>query len=321
MEHTENNIWNKIDAVCVINLDHRTDRWEVLKEELSFLPEGKLHRISACWGKKLPTYGKGVLFRGCTEEEMLQWAGRAGCVLSHRKALAAAKQNNWDTVLILEDDAMLLDRLCGNVGNMILDTVEAQPEWDIIYPGFAPYDDKGVFWNKCQTEEGKEVSVFRMLGPLNTHCMLISASGRDKLLQVLPEEKKIWSWLAFHLSYDSWIANDFGKRADVCIAGLYPIVCVQRESASDIELTTRSSDAGRLGTQPFPITPISNSDFMARYHSLSFLRKKLLKLSVHRALGLLYYLIGFRRFRVSIAGAGYWGALKAAISVLRDRKK
>lgn len=321
MEHADNNLWNKIDAVCVINLDHRTDRWETLKSELSFLPEEKLHRVSACWGKKLPTCGKGLLFRGCTQQETLFWAGRAGCTLSHAKCLKMAREYGWKNVMILEDDASFLDVLNGAVGDMLARVMDRNPEWGMIFPGMAPYDDKGVKLDETLTEQGEVVKCYRILGPLNAHCYIVSAATVQKMLRCLPEEKDVWSWLAFHLSYDSWIANDFGKKRDVFIAGLYPIVCVQRESASDIELVVRSSDVGRLGTAAFPIDEVSERNFLDRYHSLRFIGKKLMKLAVHRSLGVLYYIIGFRRFQVSIAGAGYWGALKAAIHVLRNRKK
>lgn len=321
MNTSAKTFWEYIDAVCVINLDHRTDRWKKLQNELSFLPKEKLHRISACWGKKLPTCGKGALFRGCTDEEKLFWAGRAGCVLSHRSCLKLAVEQQWKNVMILEDDACFLDDLNKTVGSMLSSIMENMPRLHMLFPGLAPYDDKGVQLSETKTDSGETVKCFRILGPLNAHCYVVSGETAACMLRQLPNENTIWSWLAFHLSYDSWIANDFGKREEIYIVGLYPIVCVQRESASDIELTTRSSDAGRLGTAPFPITPVSDDVFSARFRSWSFLRKKLLKLSVHRALGILYYLIGFRRFQVSIANAGYLGALKAAFHVLRTRKK
>lgn len=311
--------WDNIDAVCVINLDHRTDRWEAIRNELSFLPENKLIRVSACWGKKLPTCGKGMLFRGCTQEETMFWAGRAGCVLSHTKCLQMAKDNAWRNVMILEDDASFVDDLRGNVGEMLLQVMEGCPDWNMIFPGLAPYDSQGVKLGETMTESGEKVRCYRILGPLNAHCYIVSAQTVNMMLNYLPRENDIWRWLAFHLSYDSWIANDFGKKKEVLIAGLYPIVCVQRESASDIELIVRSSGGGRLGAKPFPIAEVSEREFRNRYHSFGFIRKKMLKLLVHRCLGLMYYLIGFRRFQVSIANAGYWGALKAALRVLRNR--
>ena len=40
--------WDVVDAALVINLDHRSDRWEKVREHLkSIVPDEKLHRVSA----------------------------------------------------------------------------------------------------------------------------------------------------------------------------------------------------------------------------------------------------------------------------------
>jgi hypothetical protein len=74
-----------IDAILYINLDHRTDRKKsILKQiqKIGFNPS-KIHHISAIYNKE---------------------CGHLGCGQSHIKALELAIQNNWDCILILEDD-------------------------------------------------------------------------------------------------------------------------------------------------------------------------------------------------------------------------
>lgn len=81
-------IWDKIDGVVYINLENRDDRKKLLLDELSKMqvPNNKIHKIS---GVHIPKNG------------------HKGCVQSHILALKIAKMNNWDKVLILEDDAEL----------------------------------------------------------------------------------------------------------------------------------------------------------------------------------------------------------------------
>ncbi len=318
-----NNFWELIDAVCVINLDHREDRWNELHEELrQFIPAEKIHRIPAVWGKKLPSFKKHRLFRGCNEEEALFWAGRAGCALSHANAIRHAQSEGWSRVMILEDDALFLDTLHGRIGEALANTMEKHANWDMIFPGMEPYDNQGVLLHQVNDEQERAVSMYQILGPLNAHCYVVNNSCYASMLRQLPkDDSDVWHWVAMNLSYDSWIANDIGKSAQIFIIGLYPIICVQRDSYSDIEHVRRDSARGALGHGAFPITEVDSEAFMSRYSSPSFILKKMMKIGMHYALGALYYLIGFRKFKVSVAKAGYWGAAKAAFRDLRKRKK
>lgn len=74
-----------IDNIVYINLDNRPDRNEKILNELK--PFDNIHRISAVYTPN---------------------NGHKGCCQSHIKALELAKENNWDRVLILEDDALIL---------------------------------------------------------------------------------------------------------------------------------------------------------------------------------------------------------------------
>lgn len=76
---------DKIDAVLYINLKHRIDRRQNILKELEKIgvDMSKVHRIDAV-------------------EEKLN--GHLGCGKSHCKTLEYAIENNYDNVLILEDD-------------------------------------------------------------------------------------------------------------------------------------------------------------------------------------------------------------------------
>lgn len=317
------NFWDAIDGVCVINLDHRTDRWAELHAELlNFIPAEKIHRISAVWGKMLPDYRKHRLFKGCNEEESLFWAGRAGCVLSQTKCIQKAKDEGWRNVLVLEDDAHFVDDLKGSIGEMVLRVMQHELRWDMFFLGLSPYDDQAARVDACTAPNGQQVRAMRIMGPLNAHCYMVNACLFDRYLAQLPQRNEdIWFWLAMNLSYDSWIANDIARQRATRTYGLYPIVCVQRDSWSDIEHIDRSGGtSGAIGDPCFPVTEISEDDFVARYDQPQFRLKKAGKIGMHYALGCFYYLVGFRKFKVSVAQAGYWGALKSAYADLKKRQ-
>lgn len=315
---TELQFWDYIDGVCIINLDHRTDRWQELCNQLTHVPSSKIHRMSAVWGKKLPDYKKGPYFAGCTEEESLFWAGRAGCILSHRKCIEYAKEQQWKNVLILEDDAEFHDTLMGEMGQMLVQVMQTQPKWNLLYLGCTPYYPIASPISRIETEQG-EVTIARIMGPLCTHCYIANESGYDTMLRKMPTEQNVWAWQATHLSYDSWIANEYGRSAKQTILGCYPNLCSQSLSYSDIEHHEIQHGTGALGQKSWPVTYVDAATFANLFHRPRFLLKKWSKLAAHAALGLYYRWCGYRKFTVSIESAGYWGAMKAAWAVLKKR--
>jgi glycosyl transferase family 25 len=101
---------NHLDAIIYINLEHRLDRKKSIINEMQKVgcPNEKIFRINA------------VLNKQC---------GHIGCAQSHIMALELAINNNWDQVLILEDDFLFAqDKLFVNQQiNSILDL-----KWDVI---------------------------------------------------------------------------------------------------------------------------------------------------------------------------------------------
>jgi GR25 family glycosyltransferase involved in LPS biosynthesis len=81
--------FNKIDIVYIINLDHRTDRWEHINNELAKtnIDISKIHRISAIYEPSI---------------------GQLGCSKSHIKTIEEFLNTTDDinNALILEDDFM-----------------------------------------------------------------------------------------------------------------------------------------------------------------------------------------------------------------------
>jgi glycosyl transferase family 25 len=120
-----------------INLENRTDRKEYVEEQLKSIG------INA------------ERFNAVKMEN-----GAVGCSLSHFKCLEIAYKNNWDHILICEDDITFLNpELFKTQLNTFLKNRQ-KTEWDVILLGgnnIPPYkviDDTCVQVTRCQTTTG-----------------------------------------------------------------------------------------------------------------------------------------------------------------------
>nr|VFK65586.1 MAG: hypothetical protein BECKTUN1418D_GA0071000_13521 [Candidatus Kentron sp. TUN] len=68
---------------------------------------------------------------------------------------------------------------------------------------------------------------------LTGHAYLVNRIAYDKLLKNLPDERNVWSWIAFHWAIDVWFRNWFAPFNKVY--RFYPCVVDQVVNVSDIE--------------------------------------------------------------------------------------
>lgn len=79
---------NYFDKIYCINLDERTDRWEEVQKEFDKLGiRNNVVRVSAIKNEN----------------------PRIGCRDTHLKIIKEAKENNYNSILIFEDDVLILD--------------------------------------------------------------------------------------------------------------------------------------------------------------------------------------------------------------------
>lgn len=100
------------EQAYVINLDHRTDRWENAQKEFGQILD--LQRVSAvnCKSGKL---------------------GWVGCMLSHIKVLKMAKANNLPYVIVIEDDCIVTsDRFAENLAVILKYLHQHLEQWDYL---------------------------------------------------------------------------------------------------------------------------------------------------------------------------------------------
>lgn len=223
---TTEKLWDLIDAVLVINLDHRKDRWKQVQEHTAdIIPQHKLHRISAVLGKELDGYGIKPWFRGKKRDPV--WAAKAGCTLSHQKALEHTVNSGWETVLVLEDDIEFSPAF-DDINQQLATALSNQSDWDICYLGYT--DPEGPF--RKLSNIGEEHSLYQVFGCMTTHAYIVRKKMATKVYAVLPDTNNIWSWLSVHRIIDRWYMRHLGMRFKVtCIT---PSIINQRADFSDI---------------------------------------------------------------------------------------
>lgn len=195
-------MWEFVDKVVYINLDKRTDRNERMKLffEEGKIPSEKIVRFSAIECKD----------------------GAEGCMRSHIEVLKLAKQNNWGTILIFEDDVEW-DNFEENY--IKLETLITTKTWDVCLLG-------GLY------VETDTISIVKR--SFCTHAYMVKDYYRDILLQnyqkclyrrcnppriVSFRVDKAWLTLDFYWFKlqirDNWI-------------GMIPSMCQQRVDYSNV---------------------------------------------------------------------------------------
>lgn len=185
-----------------INLDHRTDRKEHVTNQLTNLGLQGFERFNAI---KMEN-------------------GAVGCSMSHLKILQTAVQNNWDHVLIVEDDITFLD----------LDLFKANFEtflqrngnnWDVILlagnnmPPYDTIDDVCIKVKRCQTTTGYLVNGHYIKKLMENVKMGLTQLMYKPASHAMYAIDKFWFVLQ---AVDKWYL-------------IIPPTVVQREDYSDIE--------------------------------------------------------------------------------------
>jgi GR25 family glycosyltransferase involved in LPS biosynthesis len=256
-EVSEISFWSEIDAVLVINLDHRIERWESLCAEAEgIIPAGKLHRISAVLGTEIAGVGEAPWFRG--GKRAATWAGRGGCVLAHRRALETARAAGWGRVLILEDDATFDADFIASLRGLETALFHSETQWDICFLGFT--HPQGPFRTVAQLTGGRHLA--QIYGCKCTHAYLLNAELRDWVLEQLPDESTIWPWLAVNRAIDRWYQSQLGKT--FLVLAVSPQLILQRDDFSDIVRRVTSHFSEGSNHLSIPLTPPSGT-YVVRY--------------------------------------------------------
>lgn len=243
-----NSFWQLIDGAFVVNLDHRSDRWTQFQSAVQdLIPSEKLHRLPACVGRELPGFGQRPWFRNGKRDNT--WAGRAGCLQSHRRALLQARESGWATTLLLEDDAAFAPEFA-SVADALATALSGQ-EWQVCYLGFTEPWSPGRQLAKLNDT----FALHQIHGCTTTHAYLVRAKARDWILAQLPDEANVWPWLATHRAIDRWYQRQLGLH--------FPVVCVSPSVANQ---NSSTSDITSRRSAPNEISEVAPNSSNASYH-------------------------------------------------------
>jgi glycosyl transferase, family 25 len=190
-------MWEFINKIVYINLDHREDRRKIMKEffEKGQIPDDKIIRFPAIKTNK----------------------GLIGCLRSHTTVLQMAKDNGWKNVLILEDDLEWSDL---ENGYKQLEEIVNLEKWDVIQlvGWYLKYDFPRIYET------------------MNAGAYLVNSSYYDTLLANRYEAiRKITSFEMLYKSPIPYTADVYWNKLSQKDNwyGLYPCICRQVDIYSD----------------------------------------------------------------------------------------
>lgn len=254
---------NSVAAIYVINLDHRVDRWLSFKENWKdILDFSKVKRMSAVFGVELNGYGEGPWFSEYTEGRERDWAGVAGCLLSHKRVIEDAAAHGYERILVLEDDAVPSEYFA--ISEVASDAVltnflKKDTNWGLCYLGYNARMERGVRrlnLGSDLVDPQKNLELWKVPGALTLHALIVSRRAYGTILEALPDESEIWSWIARYRAVDTWIKNFFTLKSGLDVLVMIPQIVIQSDSMSDIlnrmstnmvkDLTARPKEVGPL---------------------------------------------------------------------------
>jgi hypothetical protein len=213
------------DGILVINLDHRPERLARFAEMAGPVPcLAGWQRLPAVNGTALPGFGQVPWFRGRQRDK--GWAGRAGCTLSHRKAIEHARDLGWNRVLILEDDVQWGPTFEADVAGFL--AAAAAGAWDVCYLGAS----KPVGPCRKLGDLPGARSIYQIFGCNGTFAYLINRSAFDWVLARLPTVETVWPWVHRHRAIDRWYARNLSRR--FLVGSVSPNLIGHYTSFSDI---------------------------------------------------------------------------------------
>jgi len=147
-----------IDRFVYINLENRPDRKKLIVPELNRMgvPDEKIQRVAGVYIPK---------------------NGHKGCIQSHILALRLALMNNWSSVAIFEDDAIIQDKLSVEEFKEKLDgaLAELPPDWDVLMLAVN---------NKSQTELADKKYINKLKGGTSGYGYIVNKPYYDKIIRL-----------------------------------------------------------------------------------------------------------------------------------------
>jgi glycosyl transferase, family 25 len=257
MPTVPHDFWGQLGGALAVNLDSRPDRWTGLQAQIAGLGlPVELVRLSAVRGIDLPGFGARPWFRNGKRDR--NWAGRAGCTLSHRRAIEHAQKAGWSSVLILEDDAVFSPRFTAVADRLSGFLNTNRPDWTVCYLGFTQPEGP----SRHLADLGDGHALHQVYGCYTTHAYLLRDTTYAWLLDQLPDEHTVWPWIARHRAIDRWYSRNLSRRFETLVVA--PSLITQQ--AGDSDITGRAAHDGDLTAfiAPLPANQITDDVYRRR---------------------------------------------------------
>jgi GR25 family glycosyltransferase involved in LPS biosynthesis len=212
MANILNNFFSK---VYCINLDKRLDRWEQAIQEFKKI-DLEVERFPAIDGEKID-------YNFSPKKK-----GFCGCLLSHKSIIQHCKDNNFESVLILEDDVVISEKILSCFEKNITHI----PTWDMIYFG-GNHKIKPTFIKD---------QLYKIIRTYTTQAYAIHSKIYDEILNILQKKSHPIDVLYannIHPKYECYLLTNCDEK--------HSPLTFQRKSYSNIENSVRDYSYLRNG--------------------------------------------------------------------------
>jgi glycosyl transferase family 25 len=230
-----------VDEVVVINLKKDTQKLESITKQLE-KQNIVFERFDAINGKTLDNKDEFTPFCNnfCS-------SGLKGCALSHYNVWKNCITKGYDSIMVLEDDAIFID----NFDEKFQSIYNSIPkDYDIIYLGSLFYCDPTQTFNRLWGYKNTKINenVLQVEGCAGTHAYIITRKCIEKIIN----EK-----LYFHIDSN---LMDFVKKYNLTVYAVTPMLIKQDQNNSNI-----SSKDPILLNNIFNKIPLTNDTSLGWY--------------------------------------------------------
>lgn len=188
-------IWNNI---FIINLPRRIDRKNDMIQKLKKANITQYQFINAFDGQDPKILSK---FNKLKQQKNFPFvtAGHFACLLSHINVIKLAIKNNYDNIMILEDDIIFKDNFISELEELVI------PDYDFIYLGGIISKKKLFYTNWAYSNNNKIMGAYGYILPKKMYIVILN------ILSKLEDYVDILYIKEFQSNYKTIILNDFVK--------------------------------------------------------------------------------------------------------------
>ncbi|MBI3796007.1 MAG: PqqD family peptide modification chaperone [Deltaproteobacteria bacterium] len=214
------------DAIYCINLDTATDRWQAMQTRFTQL--GIVNRVRRFPAIETPD------------------SHHIGCTLSHRRIVERAQKQQWQNVLVFEDDAIFLEDTLAHVAKS-LGELKTQ-DWQVFHLG-------GCRWGQ-QFPKASGCRFLASPGPELTcsHAVAYHQSVYQRIVDDLPGDiEGMREWIKTSYAIDQYLGKIDKRYLAAPVVSSQPFLLAQEEASYRDQFTLGSASPSGAGIKEMNI--------------------------------------------------------------------